>query len=122
LSGEQFLTGGVGVFVVAELVVAELDLLVEVMLDFTELVELEVAFVDEGLLVKKVELEDEMVLEEVELEDKLQLAPEELKLAQVLDKSAVLLNASAMLLKFIPLETLNFAVNAWLRGIAWLTL
>lgn len=105
-------------FVVAELVVAELDLLVEVMLDFTELVELEVAFVDEGLLVKKVELEDEMVLEEVELEDKLQLAPEELKLAQVLDKSAVLLNASAMLLKFIPLETLNFAVNAWLRGIA----
>lgn len=108
----------------AELVVAELDLLVEILLDVTELVELEeVAFVDEELLVNKVELEDEMVLEEVELEDelvlkeleledKLQLAPEELKLAQMLDKSAVLLNVSAMLLEFVPLETPNFAVNA----------
>jgi hypothetical protein len=124
------------VFVVAELFVAELDLLVEVLLDFTELVELEeVAIIDEELLINKVELEDELVLkevkledelildedepedelvlEEVELEDKmlldevelkdgLQPAPKELKLAQVFDRSAVLLNTSTMLLEFVP--------------------
>jgi hypothetical protein len=99
LSGEQFFVAGVGVLVVTELL--------GLVLDPAELIELEVVFVDEEILVDKVE-----VKEEVELEDKLQLAPEEFKLVQVLGKSAALLNASDTLLKFVPLETLNLAVSA----------
>jgi len=104
LSGEQFFVAGVGVLVVTELL--------GLVLDPAELIELEVVFVDEEILVDKVEVKEEVELEEVELEDKLQLAPEEFKLVQVLGKSAALLNASDTLLEFVPLETLNLAVSA----------
>jgi hypothetical protein len=44
--------------------------------------------------------------------DELQLAPKELNLAQVFDSSALLLNASAMLLEFVLHKTLDLAVIA----------
>ena len=47
------------------------------------------------------------------LVDEPQLAPRELKLRQVADNSTVLLNASAMLLEFVPLNTSNFAAGTY---------
>jgi predicted acyltransferase (DUF342 family) len=79
---------------------------VEVLFDIIEVVVLDdVAFAVEELL-----------LDEAELEEELLLPPP----AHVLDKSAVLLNASAIVPAEpgLPLMTSNLAVNAWLEVIA----
>jgi hypothetical protein len=75
--------------------------------------------VDEREVVLVVEVDFVGLLnDDVELEDELLLDPPEPRIAHLLVKSAVRLNASAILLEFTPLETSNLVVDAWLELIA----
>jgi hypothetical protein len=94
-----------------------LDPLVEILLNVIEVVALDdVDFVDEELVldeVNEVVIEEELVVDEVEPEELLLPPPD--KIAHVLPKFAVLLNASTIILgEFeLPLVTLNLVVDAW---------